>query len=79
MFSQKTQHFGNWMFPSSGKMKVAPTLLVPIAGPAMETDPVSETLCFLRKHWTMDKVQKHDSFKALYLSLVALYKPELLG
>jgi hypothetical protein len=28
----------------------------------METDPVSETL-FLRKHWTMDKVQKRHSFK----------------
>jgi hypothetical protein len=28
-----------------------------------ETDLVSETFMFLRKHWTVDKVHKPDSFK----------------
>jgi hypothetical protein len=32
-----------------------------------ETDPVSETLCSLEKHWTMDKVQKPYSFKRFHI------------
>jgi hypothetical protein len=29
---QKTQRFGNWIFPSSGERKETPTLLIPLEG-----------------------------------------------
>jgi hypothetical protein len=35
----------------------------------METDLVSKTLSLLRKHYMMDKIQTHDSFKCSFKGL----------
>jgi hypothetical protein len=60
------------LFPSSGKIMAVPTLLGPFERANLNhwTRPDTRlaassfrNVVFLRKHWTMDKVQKPDSFK----------------
>jgi hypothetical protein len=58
------------------------TLLGPLERASLnqwtETAPVSETLCFLRKQWTMDKIQKHDSFKYIMkLPIINFLQPHV--
>jgi hypothetical protein len=66
-FLKKHKCFGNWTFPSSGKIKAVPTLLCPLERAGLNhyiqtykhlrSEPVSETSCFLRNitRWTKSK------------------------
>jgi hypothetical protein len=47
---------------SKGPNRVGATFFLPEDG----NRSIFQYVVFLRKHWTMDKVQKHDSFKCLY-------------